>query len=137
MTSRRRRRHLSVLVVDDHFNTTYALSRLLVREGYRVHAVTSAADALDVARQERFDLLVSDLDLPGRNGCDLLRKLRRLYPIPAIAITGHGAGHPLVRASAGAGFAVLLTKPLDPAALLAAVATLAGTARVAADAATA
>jgi PAS domain S-box-containing protein len=110
-----RARH--VLLVEDHADSAEALCILLESEGYRVHVATSIADA--VARAEgECDVLVSDLQLPDGSGHALLQRLPR--PLPAIAVSGHGAPEDVKR-SREAGFVDHLVKPVSGDRLLEAI----------------
>jgi two-component system CheB/CheR fusion protein len=102
---------LHILLVDDHAESVEPLARLLELSGHTVTVCLTAADALAAAGQSRFDLLLSDLDMPVSDGCDLLRRIRDLYPVKAIAITAHASGR-FARLAEAAGYARVLTKPL-------------------------
>jgi signal transduction histidine kinase len=117
---------LRLLVVEDHLDTLATLKRLLTRRGYAVRTAGSIAEALDVARENDFDLLISDIGLPDGRGTQLLERLeiqcgRRP---PAIAMSGFGMEEDL-ELSRGAGFLEHLTKPVEFAALQQAIARIA------------
>lgn len=116
---------MRVLLVDDHTDGLDVTARLLKLEGFEVLTATSCRDALDLARQERCDLLVTDLGLPDGTGMDLLAELNRIYSIPGIAITAHSERN-YVEGACGGGFARHLFKPFMFADLLAAVREVAG-----------
>jgi two-component system CheB/CheR fusion protein len=106
-------RPLNVLLVEDHGDTARIMSRLLARQGYRVKTAADVATAIELAVQQEFDLLVSDLGLPDRSGLDLIRELRsRGQRLPAIALSGYGQEED-VRRSHEAGFDAHLIKPVD------------------------
>ena len=110
----------SVLVVDDAPDIALMLARYLEQAGYRVRAVFSADEALDAARSERFDVIISDIGLPGMDGYGLakeLRALREYVSTPLIALTGF-AEYGDQKNAFDAGFDAHLTKPMDPAKLL-------------------
>ena len=102
---------LRILLVDDHAESAEPLARLLEYCGHEVTVTLSAAEALAAAQAGRYDLLMSDLDMPVQNGCDLLRGVRELYPIKAIAITAHASGR-FAKLAEAAGFDRVLMKPL-------------------------
>jgi two-component system CheB/CheR fusion protein len=114
------RESVSVLLIEDHEPTLLVLSKLLRLMGHRVTAVTSVASALAAARQDRFDLIISDLGLPDGSGLDVMRHLRNEYSGRAIALTGYGMESDIA-ASRDSGFAEHLTKPVDLNALQAAI----------------
>jgi two-component system phosphate regulon response regulator PhoB len=66
-----------ILVVDDETDITALVAYHLAKEGYRVTTAGTGADALRSAREERPDLVVLDLMLPGLSGFDVLAELRR------------------------------------------------------------
>ena len=74
-------RPLDVLLVEDHEPTLPVLTTKLLRHlGHRVTGVTSVASATAAARQERFDLIISDLGLPDGSGLDVMRQLATATP---------------------------------------------------------
>ncbi len=117
---------LRLLVVEDHHDTLDTLQRLLSRRGYVVRTAASIAQALEVARNFDFDMLISDIGLPDGRGTDLLERVKeqRGERPPAIAMSGFGMEDDLAR-SREAGFSDHLTKPVEFAALQQAIARLA------------
>jgi CheY-like chemotaxis protein len=117
-----------VLIVDDDAEARRLLSRFLEDCNAVVATASSANEALDAIAGAQFDVLVSDVGMPGEDGHSLVRKVRtRGLDLPAVAVSAYA--RPEDRAmSLDAGFNVHLVKPIDPAALIAAVATV--TARV-------
>jgi CheY-like chemotaxis protein len=103
---------LHLLVVEDHESTLAALGKLLTRAGYRVETANSVAAALDLAKNERFDLLVSDLALPDGSGLEIMSRLRAEQEIGGICMSGYATDEDL-RRSREAGFYVHLTKPIE------------------------
>ena len=104
-----------ILVVDDSPETTEMLGKLLELEGAFVDIATSGKEALEIARQKRFDLVVSDISMPDMDGYQLLRSLREIPDmanVPVVALTGYGRTNDIDRAR-DEGFAEHLTKPLD------------------------
>ena len=113
-------RPMHVLLVEDHEPTLRVMERLLRQIGHRVTGVTSVASATAAAAEDGFDLIISDLGLPDGSGLDVMRRLREKYTGRAIALTGYGMESD-IEASRDAGFAEHLTKPVDLAALDAAI----------------
>ncbi len=66
-----------ILVVEDEPTIAFALEADLTAEGYGVTVAASGADALRLARPDAFDLILLDVMLPGRDGFDVCRDLRR------------------------------------------------------------
>jgi CheY-like chemotaxis protein len=113
-------RKRQALVVDDVADVTEMLSVLLSHEGYEVVTAASAFAAIDAARQRKFDVIISDIGMPGMNGYDLARTLRELpgyAKVPMVAVTGFSM-YDDRRRSLDAGFNAHLTKPIEPRALL-------------------
>ncbi len=72
--------HRRVLIIDDEEGIRVSLGLILESEGYEVHTVPSAHDALLAARRESFDVVLCDVRMPGRTGLELLPDLIRLQP---------------------------------------------------------
>jgi CheY-like chemotaxis protein len=109
---------LRVLLVDDVDDAREALRLLLERWGAVVCAVASVPEALRQLPEFRPDVVVSDIDMPGADGYDLMRRLRALPPeqggaVPAAALTAFASDEDRRRALA-AGYQEHLAKPLEP-----------------------
>ena len=116
VTERKRR----ALVVDDVADVTEMLSVLLTHAGYEVVTASSAAAALSLAREEHFDVIISDIGMPQMNGYELARAVRGLSgyeAVPMVALTGYSKFDDRQR-SLDAGFNAHLTKPIEPRELL-------------------
>jgi PAS domain S-box-containing protein len=107
--------HLSILIVDDSEDTIAMLKYLLELEGATVISTTNGVEALKIAAEKDFDVVVTDISMPLIDGFEFLRRLR-LIPsqreVPVIALTGYGRLEDMKRAKA-AGFFSHVTKPLD------------------------
>jgi CheY-like chemotaxis protein len=100
-----------LLVVDDHEDTCTGLKMILERRGYDITVAYTADQAVEKARREKFDLLVSDIGLPDRSGYELMQEMRS-RGVPGIALSGFGMESDVNRARA-AGFSEHLTKPIN------------------------
>ena len=79
-----------ILVVDDEPDITALVAYHLAKTGYRVSTATNGADALRSAREERPDIVVLDLMLPGRSGFQVLRDIRaRKATLPILILTAN------------------------------------------------
>ncbi len=117
---------LRVLLVDDEPDALAMVRQFLGDCGAAVGAVPSVQAALDLLGQQRFDVVVSDVAMPDRDGYELLRELRaRDIPTPAIALTAFARPEDRERLLA-AGFQGHVAKPVEPADLVEAVARLGG-----------
>ncbi|MFJ4195820.1 sigma-54-dependent transcriptional regulator [Pseudomonas sp. NPDC089534] len=113
---------IKVLLVEDDRSLREALADTLLLAGHDHHAVGSAEEALKAVERESFSLVVSDVNMPGMDGHQLLSLLRARQPqLPVLLMTAHGAVERAVDAMRQ-GAADYLVKPFEPAALLALVA---------------
>jgi len=101
-----------VLVVDDHQDTCLGMKMMLERRGYEITLAHSAAQAVEKARTQDFDLLISDIGLPDRSGYELMRELGAGKGLRGIALSGFGMEQDVTKARA-AGFSEHLTKPIN------------------------
>lgn len=113
----------AALIVDDTEDIAFLLTLIFEQEGYEVVTMNSAGFALRAAKERRFDVVVSDIGMPGMDGYELARALRS-FPeyntVPMVAVTGFAEYDDRQRAEA-AGFNAHLKKPVDPPALVALV----------------
>jgi len=121
---------LRVLIVEDEADSRDILAAVLREWGADVTTSASAPDALVVLESRPPDVLVSDIGMPGMDGYELIRELRKRDAahggrVPAIALTAY-ADQDSRSQVFSAGFEEHMAKPADPQALLAAVARLAG-----------
>ncbi|WP_260854493.1 CheR family methyltransferase [Paraburkholderia sp. BCC1884] len=111
---------MRILLVDDAVESLQAFQTLLEMEGAQVWPQTNGADALSVAAQQPFDLILSDIGMPGMDGYELIAALRKLpatAAVPALALTGFGRPQDATRAIR-AGYDGHLGKPVSLQALL-------------------
>lgn len=113
----------TILVVDDHCDTLRSMQLLLRRLGYHVLAAENMTDALRIAAEEEFDILLSDIGLPDGSGLELIRRIHETRNVPALALSGFGMDEDLQR-SRDAGFSDHLTKPVSLDRLQSAIAGL-------------
>jgi len=121
----RRLEGIRVLIVEDDIASAEALRDLLAEEGADACAVHSGDAALSETGGHMFDVVVSDIAMPGMDGHELLRKLRenpRYVEVPAIACTGFN-GATEVEQVKRSGFAGHLAKPVEVPRLIMAIQT--------------
>lgn len=121
--------NLRVLLVDDEPDTRSLLVFILDNCKARPTGVASVAEALGALENSEFDILVSDIGMPERDGYDLIENVRKLSPerggrIPAVALTAYARVEDRMRVLS-AGFQMHVPKPVEPAELLAVLASLA------------
>ncbi|EPF67517.1 sigma-54-dependent transcriptional regulator [Pseudomonas syringae] len=113
---------INVLLVEDDLSLREALGETLELAGYDYQAVGSAEEALVAADAQPFSLVISDVNMPGMDGHQLLSLLRSRHPqLPVLLMTAHGAVERAVDAMRQ-GAADYLVKPFEPKALIALVA---------------
>ncbi|UVL25826.1 sigma-54-dependent transcriptional regulator [Pseudomonas donghuensis] len=109
---------IKVLLVEDDRALRQALADTLELGGFAHQAVGSAEEALEVVASEAFSLVVSDVNMPGMDGHQLLALLRARQPyLPVLLMTAHAAVERAVEAMRQ-GAADYLVKPFEPKALL-------------------
>jgi len=111
--------HTSFLILDDSEDSIAMMKELLKLAGAEVVTATSGVDALRIASENEFDVILSDISMPEMDGFEFLERLRKIdgrQDVPVIAITGFGRSDDIERAHA-AGFYSHLTKPIDLLAL--------------------
>ena len=122
-------KNLSILLVDDEPDTREMLAFVFRKCEAEVTDVASVQEALDAIKAGKYDVLVSDIGMPERDGYDLIRNIRNLAPeeggrIPAVALTAYARFEDRLKALS-AGFQMHVPKPVEPAELLTIVAGLA------------
>ena len=106
-----------ILLVEDNEDSREMLKIMLQQYDLEITAVESAAEAIEAIKRSRIDVLVSDVGLPGEDGYELIRKIRKLTPekgglTPAIALTGYASLQDRAQALE-AGYQEHLAKPVD------------------------
>jgi CheY-like chemotaxis protein len=117
--------HIKLLLVEDHRDTATALARLLGMEGFEVTTAENADAALALCREQTFDLLICDIQLPGHDGNWLMRQLSAMCGIRGIALTGLAMPDE-VEDGVAAGFSEYLVKPVDASAIVSAIGRVMG-----------
>lgn len=102
-----------ILLVDDEWTLVELLSRYLAEKGYEVTSASNGGDAWDFFQRQPFDLVLSDLRMPGLDGLQLLNAIKQADPrIPVVLISGFGDVETVVKALKS-GAENFLAKPLD------------------------
>ncbi len=85
-------RAAKILVVDDEANVLFTTTSILRQEGYDVEGVGSGADAIRAIREKYYDLVLTDLKMPGVDGLAVLAEVRKRSPSTVtVMITGYGS----------------------------------------------
>ena len=84
----------NILVIDDEEMVTLSIKRLLRKSGYEVDTSNNGTDAMKKIKESDFDLIISDIRMPGEDGIEIVKKIRvylldnKKEKIPEILITG-------------------------------------------------
>ena len=102
-----------ILVVDDEPSMRVALSESLESCGYKVEVSVSGADALEKFQEDKFEVVITDIRMPGMGGIDVLRGIKKVSSkTPVIVITAYGTVNTAVEAMKE-GAADFLMKPFS------------------------
>jgi DNA-binding NtrC family response regulator len=102
-----------ILIIDDEDSIRDYLSMMLEREGYEVSASEDGKRALKLNSKKSYDVVITDIQLPGMSGLDILTTLRESDPtLPVIIITGHASQESAIEALNIGAFYYLL-KPVS------------------------
>jgi DNA-binding response OmpR family regulator len=103
-----------ILVVDDEENVCQSVKKVLSRRGYEVSQALNVDSAVELMKEMSFDLVITDMMIPGTSGLELLQIVRDHYPeLDVIMITGYASIESAVKATKH-GAAAYLPKPFTP-----------------------
>ncbi|MCR8993710.1 response regulator transcription factor [Brevibacillus laterosporus] len=114
---------IQVLVVDDEWNMRNLLRIYLMKEGFNVKEASSGYEALSMIKQHTFDLLILDVMMPGMDGWQACKTIRKTETMPILMLTARLETKDKVH-GLGIGADDYLTKPFKPEELLARVFSL-------------
>jgi len=103
----------SVLIVDDEKNMRRTLGDILQSEGYRVTAAASGEEAVELCARENYDVVLMDVRMPGINGVEAFRSIRRHQEGVRVILMSAYALEDLREAALDEGAVAFLPKPLD------------------------
>lgn len=103
----------NVLVADDNKEFAYILKEYVEKEGYRVFTAENGERALEIFSSEVFDMVMLDVTMPGMNGFDVCREIRKKSNVPVIMITSHGEDYEKIM-GLGIGADDYIVKPCSP-----------------------
>ncbi|CDZ77795.1 Autoinducer 2 sensor kinase/phosphatase LuxQ [Legionella massiliensis] len=110
---------LKLLLVEDNQIALLALEAVVNQAGFRYSTAVDGESALDLVKSEAFDLIITDLGLPGLSGVDLAKRIRKFEkmhdrrPVPIIGLTGHSESK-IKDKCIKAGMNDAITKPISP-----------------------
>ena len=103
-----------ILIIDREWDIRKTLETLLRKEGYQVRSASGSEEAIDIFKSEPFDLVIMDINIPGSNGLQVMRKIKKLDDeIEIIILTGSASVDNAVQALRHNGAFDFLTKPLE------------------------
>ena len=103
-----------ILVVDDDPVVGKSFDRVLASKGYAVITATNGEEALSKLSNEHYDLVFTDIKMPGMSGLEVAERVKASQPwLPVVIVTGYGSDAYEARAAA-AGVSEFLRKPLSP-----------------------
>src|SRR5215475_5670074 len=102
-----------ILLIEDDPGIVMTLRRVLTDEGYSVQVEKRGDSGISAARDDSFDVVITDMKLPGMNGLDLVRELHGAKPrLPIILMTAHGTTETAIQATKSGAYDYLL-KPFE------------------------
>ena len=102
-----------ILIAEDEQHTLDGLIEILTEEGYTVSGVSNGQQAIDLAQNQKYDILLTDMKMPRVNGMDLIQKMRKLSPdTQIIMMTAFATVETAVKAMRDGAYSYL-TKPID------------------------
>src|SRR3989338_2315564 len=110
-----------ILILDDDPLVLQSVDRVLKKQGYLTQVARNAQEAIEKAAQEPFDLVISDIRMPGKNGVEAVREMRKLFDekvkkdIPIVFITGYAEMSDQLKAEQ---LGEVILKPFDVARLI-------------------
>ncbi len=108
----------NILIVDDEEVVIKSCERILTPEGYNVKGVTSARDAMEMLKNGEFDLVITDLKMPGVDGLELIHWIHKSNPrLGIVVITGYPSQES-IKEALEYGIIDYLPKPFSPQLLL-------------------
>lgn len=100
-----------ILVVDDEDGLRTSLAANLELEGYEVHEAESGRRAVELVREQPFDLVITDVRMPGMNGVETFREIRKIRPGTVVMMMTAFAIERLIEQALDEGVYTVVTKP--------------------------
>jgi DNA-binding NtrC family response regulator len=105
---------ISILIVDDEESVTDSLSSWFIEDGYRVESAENAKKALSILESDNFDIILTDLKMPGMDGLELLQRIKALNKDSIIIVMTAFASVDTAVKALKEGAYDYVTKPFDP-----------------------
>lgn len=103
-----------ILIVEDQPDLRYLLAMLLSAEGFITFTASDGREGLDIVKNDRPDLIITDINMPNMNGVDMVKRIREMPhgdSIPILVLTAVGSGVTSDALDAGANHALI--KPVE------------------------
>jgi DNA-binding NtrC family response regulator len=108
-----------ILLVDDEKTMVKYLSKRLIKKGFEISTAYNGSDALAQVRAADFDVVLLDVLMPGMNGIDTLKEIKKIKPrTEVIMLTGHASVEAGIEGMKAGAFNYIM-KPFDPSELMA------------------
>ena len=85
--------NIRILIVDDEYDVRNSMNAYIRHSGYETHMVTSAEDALELFKKETFDVVITDILLPGIGGLELTKRIKKNHVTDVIVMTGYSGDY--------------------------------------------
>ena len=105
--------NVRVLIVDDNERLSRSMSIVLNRKGYSVDTVSDGLEAIKAVKTKSFDVIFMDIRMPGLNGVDVFKKIKKIIPSIKVVIMTAYAIEELVEEAVREEVFGILYKPLD------------------------
>jgi two-component system, NtrC family, response regulator HydG len=102
-----------ILVVDDNLSMAKTIASILAFKGYAVHCAYSGSEALKILYKLPVDILLTDIKMPGMNGVELYREIRKVRPRLITYLMTAYASSDILQQGIDDGIEDVLLKPLD------------------------
>jgi len=103
----------SILIVDDDMGMCETLSDIMEERGYRTVIALDGYEAVEKVREAAFDVILMDIKMPGMNGVETFKQIKRIHPETAVVMMTAYAVEDLIREALSEGVYGVLYKPLD------------------------
>jgi CheY-like chemotaxis protein len=107
----------SILIIDDELDVLEMMSFMLSGDGYQIALAQSGKEAFDIARRQRFDIIITDLKMPEIDGIATTAAFREMMPDADVVIASGYASDESLAACAGSGASAYIRKPFTCAEL--------------------
>lgn len=107
-----------ILIADDEANIRTTLKGILEDEGYDIVTVENGLKAVEAAKNEAFSLILMDIVMPGLNGVEAMKDIKKVRPTIVIIMTGHTDEEDLLQEARSQGAKAIVYKPIQIPVLL-------------------